>query len=82
MVTKKEHDITKEPLEDIVGDLFVNRHEELELYWDWAASIPNRILNSNALIGRRRTAILINFAQHSRPVQCLAKLTGFFGLPK
>ncbi|MCP4349599.1 MAG: hypothetical protein GY795_29310 [Desulfobacterales bacterium] len=62
MVTKKEHDITREPLEDIVGDLFVNRHEELELYWDWAASIPNRILNSNALIGRRRTgktAILI-----------------------
>ena len=51
-----------EPLEDLVGDLFVDRQRELDLFWEWATSIPNRILNSFALIGRRRTgktAILV-----------------------
>ncbi|MFQ5856041.1 MAG: hypothetical protein ACE5LU_10395 [Anaerolineae bacterium] len=50
------------PLEDIVGDLFVDRHEELNLFWEWATSIPHRLGNSFALIGRRRTgktAILV-----------------------
>lgn len=51
-----------EPLEDLVGDLFVDRQKELTRFWDWATSIPNRIMNSHALIGRRRTgktAILV-----------------------
>jgi hypothetical protein len=51
-----------EPLEDLVGDLFVDRQRELDLLWDWATSIPHRIGNSFALIGRRRTgktAILV-----------------------
>ncbi len=50
------------PLEDLVGDLFVNRQAELDTYWQWATSIPNQLLNSCALIGRRRTgktAILV-----------------------
>lgn len=51
-----------EPLEDIVGDLFVDRHTELNMFWEWATSIPHRLGNSYALIGRRRTgktAILV-----------------------
>ena len=51
-----------EPLEDLVGDLFVDREREFELFWDWATNIPKRILNSYALVGRRRTgktAILV-----------------------
>ncbi len=57
MITKHgKFDISLEPLEYLVGDLFVNRHEELELYRDWAASIPNRTLNSNALISGKRLA--------------------------
>lgn len=50
------------PLEDLVGDLFVDRHDELRLFWNWATSIPHRHRNSYALIGRRRTgktAILV-----------------------
>ena len=38
-----------EPLEDIVGDLFVDRHEELDLLWAWATSIPHRLGNSFTL---------------------------------
>ena len=44
-----------EPLEDLVGDLFVDRQKELNRFWEWATRIPNRITNSHALIGRRRT---------------------------
>lgn len=51
-----------EPLEDPVGDLFVNRQEEFDLFARWVGDIPWRPNNSYALIGRRRTgktAILI-----------------------
>ncbi|MCE7980900.1 MAG: hypothetical protein DYG89_06880 [Caldilinea sp. CFX5] len=45
-----------EPLEDQVGDLFVNRQEELALFLnDWIARINVVPNNSWALIGRRRT---------------------------
>ncbi|MCP4401886.1 MAG: ATP-binding protein, partial [bacterium] len=50
------------PLEDLAGDLFVNRHEELRLGRLWIRDIPRRHLNSWALVGRRRTgktAILV-----------------------
>ncbi|HHN93863.1 MAG TPA: ATP-binding protein, partial [Anaerolineae bacterium] len=50
------------PLEDMLGDLFVDREQELALFWEWATSIPNPALSSLALIGRRRTgktAILV-----------------------
>ncbi len=50
------------PLEDLAGDLFVNRHEELRLGRLWIQDIPRRHLNSWALVGRRRTgktAILV-----------------------
>ncbi len=50
------------PLEDFVGDLFVDRHEELRLGRKWVEDIPLMHLNSWALVGRRRTgktAILI-----------------------
>ena len=52
------------PLEDLVGDLFVDRRRELDLFWEWATDIPNPARSSIALIGRRRTgktAILIKF---------------------
>jgi hypothetical protein len=42
--------------------LFVDRHTELDMLWEWATSIPHRLGNSYALIGRRRTgktAILV-----------------------
>ncbi|MBL7065944.1 MAG: hypothetical protein ISS49_17340 [Anaerolineae bacterium] len=51
-----------EPLEDVVGDLFVDRHYELDMFWKWATSIPRRMGNSYVLVGRRRTgktAILV-----------------------
>ncbi|MBV7329332.1 hypothetical protein KFU94_13995 [Chloroflexi bacterium TSY] len=51
-----------DPLEDLTGDLFVDRHDELEMFWKWATDIPKFSLHSFALIGRRRTgktAILI-----------------------
>ncbi|MBV7330633.1 hypothetical protein KFU94_20790 [Chloroflexi bacterium TSY] len=44
-----------EPIEDLVGDLFVNREFELDLFWKWATKIPARPNRSRALIGRRRT---------------------------
>lgn len=43
------------PLEEIGGEWFVNRTEELDLFWDWATSIPERVKGSQALIGLRRT---------------------------
>ena len=51
-----------DPLEDVVGDLFVDRHYELDMFWKWATSIPRRMGNSYVLVGRRRTgktAILV-----------------------
>ncbi|MCP4347306.1 MAG: ATP-binding protein [Desulfobacterales bacterium] len=53
-----------EPIEDLVGDLFVDRHKELEICWKWVHDIPLRHLNSFAFVGRRRTgktAILVKF---------------------
>ncbi|MCP4350371.1 MAG: ATP-binding protein [Desulfobacterales bacterium] len=53
-----------EPIEDFVGELFVDRHEELEMCRKWVNNIPRRHLNSFALLGRRRTgktAILVKF---------------------
>lgn len=47
----KEHG----PLEEIGGDWFVNRKDELDLFWRWAMSIPERVHGSYALIGLRRT---------------------------
>ena len=44
-----------DPLEDLAGDLFVDRLEELALFWQWGAHVPHPIRNSWALIGRRRT---------------------------
>lgn len=45
-----------DPLVNSVPDeLFVNRQEELELFTNWANSIPRLPLNSFALVGRRRT---------------------------
>lgn len=52
------------PLEDIVGDRFVNRHKELRLCRRWIENIPRAHLNSWALVGRRRTGkttILVKF---------------------
>lgn len=51
-----------EPLEDLVGDLFVDRQVELDLFWEWGMRIPNPVNSSMALVGRRRTgktAILV-----------------------
>ncbi|MCP4185198.1 MAG: hypothetical protein GY761_18120 [Hyphomicrobiales bacterium] len=51
-----------EPLEDLAGDLFVDRNDELRLCRRWVENIPIRHLNSWALVGRRRTgktAILV-----------------------
>ncbi|MCP4106308.1 MAG: ATP-binding protein [Desulfobacteraceae bacterium] len=53
-----------EPIEDLVGDLFVDRNEELRLCREWVEKIPRDSLNSWALAGRRRTgktAILVKF---------------------
>ncbi|MCP4106634.1 MAG: ATP-binding protein [Desulfobacteraceae bacterium] len=53
-----------EPIEDIVGDLFVDRYEELDICRKWVNNIPLRHSNSFALVGRRRTgktAILVKF---------------------
>lgn len=50
------------PLEDLVGDLFVNREDELELFWEWATNIPQPLGESFALVGRQgtgKTAILV-----------------------
>lgn len=44
-----------DPLEDLVGTLFIDRQVELEMYWRWANSVPSGPLNSYALVGRRRT---------------------------
>ncbi len=49
-------------MEDLVGDLFVDRHEELRLCRKWVEDIPKVPVNSLALAGRRRTgktAILV-----------------------
>lgn len=43
------------PLEEVGGEWFVNRKTELDLYWQWATSIPARVKGSYALIGQRRT---------------------------
>ncbi len=53
-----------EPIEDPVGEFFVNRQEELQLCRKWVGKIPRHHGNSYALIGRRRTgktAILVRF---------------------
>ncbi|MEM7538126.1 MAG: ATP-binding protein [Chloroflexota bacterium] len=49
--------MTKEPklLEDQVGDIFVNHEGDLAYFWRWISTIPDTPLNSQALIGRRRT---------------------------
>ncbi len=55
------------PLEDLAGDLFVDRHEELRLGRKWVEDIPLMHLNSWALVGRRRTgktAILVKLFNH------------------
>ncbi|MBV7329745.1 hypothetical protein KFU94_16160 [Chloroflexi bacterium TSY] len=44
-----------DPLEDLVGELFVDRHEEVKMYWEWGTNVPPPVGNSRALIGRRRT---------------------------
>ena len=45
-----------DPLINPVPDeLFVNRQNELDLFWRWAMAIPRRPYNSYALIGQRRT---------------------------
>jgi hypothetical protein len=44
-----------DPIEDLVGDLFVDRQEEMALFWQWGANVPHPMRNSWALIGRRRT---------------------------
>jgi hypothetical protein len=44
------------PLEDQLGDLFVDRDKELGEFWHWAMRVPLPLPNnSHALIGRRRT---------------------------
>lgn len=45
-----------DPLEDLVGDLFVDRDAELNRFWQWAMRMPSPLPHdSHALIGRRRT---------------------------
>ncbi len=44
-----------EPIEDLAGDLFVDRNEELRLCREWVENIPRDSLNSWALAGRQRT---------------------------
>ncbi|MGB0386549.1 MAG: ATP-binding protein [Ardenticatenaceae bacterium] len=44
-----------DPLEDLVGDLFVDRDFELNFIWEWGSQVPPPSRNSIALIGRRRT---------------------------
>ena len=49
------------PLDEPAGDWFVNRKEELDLFWKWGTDVPPVWRNSYALIGPRRmgkTAIL------------------------
>ena len=43
------------PLQEIAGDLFVNREYELDMFWEWATGIPHPVTYSHALVGRRRT---------------------------
>ncbi len=53
-----------DPIEDLVGDLFVDRHDELRMCREWVERIPRWHLNSFAFVGRRRTgktAILVKF---------------------
>ncbi|MEM7538709.1 MAG: hypothetical protein AAF639_41490, partial [Chloroflexota bacterium] len=46
----------KKALIDSLGDLFVNRKKEFEMYLDeWVGFIPDMPNNSHALVGRRRT---------------------------
>lgn len=49
--------MTKEhgPLDEIGGEWFVNRNEELDRFWKWATGIPDRVHGSRALVGLRRT---------------------------
>jgi predicted AAA+ superfamily ATPase len=42
------------PLEDL-GELFVNRDEELNKFWKWATWVPQPLGTSYALVGLRRT---------------------------
>jgi hypothetical protein len=45
-----------DPLEDLTGDLFVDRDKELNEFWQWAMRMPSPLPHdSHALIGRRRT---------------------------
>ncbi len=53
-----------DPMEDLVGDLFVDWHDELRMCREWVERIPRWHLNSFAFVGRRRTgktAILVKF---------------------
>lgn len=44
------------PLEDQLGELFVDRDKEFATFWQWAMRVPLAVPNnSHALIGRRRT---------------------------
>lgn len=43
------------PLEEIAGEWFVNRKEELEYFWTWANSVPLPGRHSIAFAGLRRT---------------------------
>lgn len=43
------------PLEEPAGEWFVNRRQELDLFWEWATGIPHPGRNSYALVGLRRT---------------------------
>lgn len=54
-MTKENTTSHIEPLEDLVGDLFVDREFELNLIWEWGSNVPPPGRNSIALIGRRRT---------------------------
>ena len=43
------------PLEEVESEWFVNRHEYLDFFWDWANKIPYPARNSFAFAGLRRT---------------------------
>ncbi|MEM7533957.1 MAG: ATP-binding protein [Chloroflexota bacterium] len=58
---------TKQAMIDPVGNLFVNREQEFEMYAEWIRHIPDMPSNSYALVGRRRTgktAVLVRLYNH------------------
>ncbi|MEZ4870265.1 MAG: hypothetical protein R3C14_53540 [Caldilineaceae bacterium] len=48
-------DAPRGPLEEPAGEWFVNRREELDLFWQWATGVPHPDRRSFALVGLRRT---------------------------